>query len=54
MSFELGILTWNQGGLIPCIVQDEQTHEVLMMAWMNATSLEATLNEKLATYCSRS
>lgn len=28
-------LTYNADGLIPCIVQDEQTREVLMMAWMN-------------------
>ena len=27
-------LTYNADGLIPCIVQDEQTREVLMMAWM--------------------
>ncbi len=28
-------LTYNADGLIPCIVQDADTLEVLMMAWMN-------------------
>lgn len=31
----LADLTYNEAGLIPCIVQDANTHEVLMMAWMN-------------------
>ena len=29
-------LTFDERGLIPCIVQQEGTGEVLMMAWMNA------------------
>ena len=32
-------LTYNTDGLIPCIVQDADTREVLMMAWMNEESL---------------
>lgn len=54
MSLDLSSLKWNADGLIPCIVQDETTQEVLMMAWMNEASLQATLTEKLATYWSRS
>ena len=34
-------LTYNADGLIPCIVQDADTLEVLMMAWMNEESLAA-------------
>ena len=28
-------LTYNEQGLIPCIVQSAKTGDVLMMAWMN-------------------
>lgn len=41
-------------GLIPVIVQEEKTNEVLMLAYMNKESLEKTLNTGLATYYSRS
>jgi phosphoribosyl-AMP cyclohydrolase len=30
-------------GLVPAIVQDAKTNEVLMMAWMNAESLHLTI-----------
>ncbi|WP_346670781.1 phosphoribosyl-AMP cyclohydrolase [Faecalicoccus acidiformans] len=43
-----------QGGLIPCIVQEEETNEVLMLAYMNEESLEKTIETGLATYWSRS
>ena len=41
-------------GLIPAIVQDAETKEVLMMAYMNRESWEATLQSGKATYWSRS
>ena len=41
-------------GLVPCIVQDFTTREVLMLAYMNAESLARTLETGLATYWSRS
>lgn len=44
----------NEAGLIPCIVQDDRTEEVLMMAWMNEESFEKTLDTGLMTYFSRS
>ena len=40
--------------LIPTIVQDSQSKEVLMLAYMNAQSLELTLKTGKATYWSRS
>lgn len=43
-----------QGGLIPAIVQDVSTKEVLMLAYMNEESLRITLTRKLACYYSRS
>ena len=41
-------------GLVPAIVQDVETKEVLMMAYMNSKSWEATLKTGNATYWSRS
>ena len=41
-------------GLIPAIAQDHRSGEVLMMAWMNAESVQKTLDECLVTYWSRS
>jgi phosphoribosyl-AMP cyclohydrolase len=41
-------------GLIPAIVQDVETKEVLMLAYMNRESWEATLQTGKATYWSRS
>lgn len=41
-------------GLVPCIVQDVETKEVLMLAYMNEESLQKTLETNLATYYSRS
>jgi len=41
-------------GLVPAIVQDAETKEVLMMAYVNSESWEATLKTGKATYWSRS
>ena len=41
-------------GLLPCIVQDAQTNQVLMLPYMNEESLQKTIETKLATYYSRS
>ncbi len=43
-------LRFNDQGLIPAIVQQEGTGEVLMMAWMNAESLALTF-ETGTTWC---
>jgi phosphoribosyl-AMP cyclohydrolase len=42
------------GGLVPAIVQDYQTGEVLMLAYMNPDAFDATLSTGKATYYSRS
>lgn len=47
-------LIFNQEGLIPCIVQDVDDNEVLMMAWMNKEALSRTLAEKTMWFWSRS
>lgn len=47
-------IKWTEDGLVPAIAQDHQTGEILMMAWMNAESLQLSLAEKRAIYWSRS
>ena len=41
-------------GLLPAVIQDYQTHEVLMLGFMNETAWEMTLSTGLATFYSRS
>ena len=50
----LNELSFNSDGLIPAIAQQFDSLEVLMLAWMNRESIEATLNEKRVVYWSRS
>ena len=47
-------ITYNEQGLIPVVTQDAATGDVLMLAWMNSTSILQTLNTGKATYWSRS
>ncbi len=47
-------LKFNEAGLIPAIVQQHDTGEVLMMAWMNAESLELTRRTGTTWFWSRS
>jgi len=42
------------GGLIPVVVQDYSSHEVLMTAFMNREAWKETLRTRRATYWSRS
>lgn len=44
----------NSDGLLPVIVQDYKTDEVLMMAYMNKEAYETTLSTGMMTYFSRS
>ena len=47
-------LKFNEKGLIPAIVQDANTREVLMLAYMNEESLKRTLSSGEAWFYSRS
>ncbi|MEZ6190683.1 MAG: phosphoribosyl-AMP cyclohydrolase [Phycisphaerales bacterium] len=47
-------IKFDDKGLVPAIVQDIDTGEVLMMAWMNEAALKQTLKVKKATFYSRS
>ena len=53
-AMEWSELKPNEKGLIPCIVQDAENGDVLMMAWMNEESYNLTLKTKRMTYYSRS
>lgn len=41
-------------GLVPCVVQDDENEEVLMVAYMNKESFEKTIQTGVMTYWSRS
>jgi phosphoribosyl-AMP cyclohydrolase len=47
-------LKYNEEGLIPAIVQDAETGEVLMMAWMNRQSIEDSIKTGRTHFWSRS
>jgi phosphoribosyl-AMP cyclohydrolase len=51
---QLGDVVYGTDGLVPAIAQDASTGEILMMAWMNETSLRMTLAEGRMVYWSRS
>ncbi len=54
MSKILDAISFNADGLIAAIAQQHDTGEVLMMAWMNAESIEETLATGQVCYYSRS
>ena len=55
MKFSVEQLDFKQGkGLIPAIIQDNNTNQVLMMAYMNQDALQKTLDTKMVTFYSRS
>lgn len=45
---------YDANGLVPAIAQDQGTGKVLMMAWMNETTLRKTLESGRMVYWSRS
>jgi phosphoribosyl-AMP cyclohydrolase len=47
-------LKFDERGLIPAIVQDQETGDILMFAWMNAESLRRTQESAQAWFWSRS
>ena len=47
-------IRFNERGLVPVITYEQQTHEVLMLAWMNEEALCKTYQTRRATYWSRS
>ena len=50
----LSSLKWSADGLVPAIVQDAETDEVLMMAWMDRDAVRRTLESGQTHFYSRS
>ncbi len=50
----LNEVAWDENGLVPVIVQEVGTNDVLMFAWMNRDALDRTVREGEAVYWSRS
>lgn len=50
----LKTLKFEAGGLIPAVVQNEETKEILMVAYMNADTIKQTVQTGRATFWSRS
>lgn len=47
-------LVFDSNGLLPCVMQDARTGEVLTLAWMNLEAFNKTLETGLVTFYSRS
>ena len=47
-------LKYDDSGLIPAIIQDEQDNTVLMLGYMNQESIKMTIEKKMVTFWSRS
>jgi len=55
MNINISSLDWDKtAGLLPVIIQDYKTLEVLMLGYMNAEALEKTQSEGKVTFFSRS
>jgi phosphoribosyl-ATP pyrophosphohydrolase/phosphoribosyl-AMP cyclohydrolase len=54
MNFDVNQIRFDELGLIPAIVQDARTREVLTLAYMNADSLKKTLETDETWFWSRS
>jgi len=54
MSMKIDDVKFDDRGLVPAIVQDARTREVLMLAYMNAESLRRTLETRETWFWSRS
>ncbi|HEU4709633.1 MAG TPA: phosphoribosyl-AMP cyclohydrolase [Methylophilaceae bacterium] len=47
-------VSWTSDGLVPVIVQEAKTGDILMFAWMNREALELTASKREAVFWSRS
>jgi len=56
MTFDLSMLSWqkNADGMLPVVIQDAGTGQVLMLGYMNEAALQATLATGEVTFYSRS
>ena len=54
VSLDGANVKFDGNGLVPCVVQQEDTGEVLMVAWMNSESLALTIKTGTTWFWSRS
>jgi phosphoribosyl-ATP pyrophosphohydrolase/phosphoribosyl-AMP cyclohydrolase len=56
MNSIIDTINWDKAidGLVPAVVQDAETKEVLMLGFMNRAALEKTLREGKVTFWTRS
>ena len=47
-------VSWNEDGLVPAIAQNDNSGQILTLAWMNEEALQQTVRTGYATYWSRS
>ena len=53
-AIDISAIKFDENGLVPCVVQDYYSKEVLMLAYMNEESLRLTMEKGLMTFYSRS
>lgn len=54
MNIDLDSINFDENGLVPAIVQSAKDNRVLMLAYMNRESLEASLQTRQTVFWSRS
>ena len=54
LTASLDAIKWDERGLVPTVIQDANTQQVLMMAYMNRDSLTRTLEIGETVFWSRS
>jgi phosphoribosyl-AMP cyclohydrolase len=54
MTFDPSTLSFASDGLVPAIIQDAHSRDVLMLGYMNAEAVSRTLREGRVTFWSRS
>ena len=53
MALDIDTIAWDDKGLVPAIVQDIDTNQILMVAYMDRTALLATLDTGVVHFWSR-
>jgi len=54
MPYKLDKIKFDKDGLIPAVIQDARTYDVLMVAWMNRDAIEKTITTGHTWFWSRS
>ncbi|QTM69372.1 bifunctional phosphoribosyl-AMP cyclohydrolase/phosphoribosyl-ATP diphosphatase HisIE [Buchnera aphidicola (Hormaphis cornu)] len=53
-NIQLTSINWNKmGGIVPAIIQNNKSQEILMLGYMNKEALKITIQKKIVTFYSR-